>query len=211
MPLDHLGRCRGCRQQPFPFVTARAALVYGGALTQALLRWKHGGNRPIGPVLAAYFVPLLRQAAEQGTEIVCPVPLYPGRLRQRGFNQALDLLREARRRLPGGGRVGLLCDAIARTVDTPALGHASPGRRRDLVAGAFEVRRPALVAGKRVLLADDVMTTGATFAECTRTLLAAGAREVTVAALARAVWDQGLRGRTSRTGLLARTNRGAPA
>jgi ComF family protein len=171
----------------FPFVRATAALAYGGALTEALLRWKHGGNRHLAPALAGYFAPLVAAAVAQGTDIACPVPLHPRRLRERGFNQALDLLRSATRRTRTKLDLDIACDALARIVDTPSLGHAPPRRRRQLVANAFRIARPRLVAGRRVLVVDDVMTTGATLAECARVLLAAGAREVAVAALARAV------------------------
>jgi ComF family protein len=186
MPVAQHG-CPGCRRHPFPFAGARAAVAYGGAVTAALMRWKHGGNRHIGPVLAATFAPLVRRAVEEGAEVACPVPLHPYRLRQRGFNQALDLLRGARGRMPGTRGLEVVCDALERTVDTPSLGHASPALRREILAGAFRVARPTLVAGKHVLVADDVMTSGATFAECARVLVAAGARRVSVAALARAV------------------------
>jgi predicted amidophosphoribosyltransferase len=108
-------------------------------------------------------------------------------LRQRGYNQVLELLRADGRSLPRDRRVRVLLDALSRTVDTPTLGHQSPARRSQMVANAFAVVRPQAVAGKRVLLVDDVMTTGATLAECSRTLLAAGARKVMVAALARAL------------------------
>jgi ComF family protein len=187
MPMDRGCACPGCRREPFPFAHACAALAYGGSLTDVLLRWKHGGNRHLAPALAGYFVPLLGQAVEQGAEIACPVPLHPRRLRQRGFNQALDLLRAARALSRPAPHLAIVCDALQRTVDTPSLGHAPPGRRRQLLADAFLVARPGRVAGKSVLVVDDVMTTGATLAECARVLLGAGAREVTVAALARAV------------------------
>jgi ComF family protein len=169
---------------PLAFARAVAALAYGGALTQALLCWKHGGRRHIVRSLAGYLSPLLVQSVEQGAEVACPVPLHPRRLVQRGFNQALDLLRAARGR---GVRLEVVCDALARTVDTPSLGHGTPAERRRLLANAFTVARPRRVAGRHVLVVDDVMTTGATMGECARELLAAGAREVSVAVLARAV------------------------
>jgi ComF family protein len=168
-------------------VRAFAALAYGGALTQALLRFKHGGHRHLARPLAAYVAPLLGAAAGQGAEVVCPVPLHARRLRQRGYNQVFELLRAAGRDVPRDRRVHVHCDALSRIIDTPTLGHQSPTLRSQIVADAFTVLRPCAVAGKRVLVVDDVMTTGSTLAECARTLLAAGASAVMVAALARAV------------------------
>jgi predicted amidophosphoribosyltransferase len=119
--------------------------------------------------------------------MICPVPLHPRRLRQRGYNQVLELLRVARRALPRQQSFDVSCDALARKVDTPTLGRQTPAHRRQIVANAFAVARPRAVAGKQVLVVDDVMTTGATLAECTQTLLDAGASKVMVAALARAI------------------------
>jgi len=185
IPLGPNQICRGCVRRPFPFTRAVAALTYGGALTQALLRFKHGGNRHLARPLARYLVPLLGQAAEWGAEIACPVPLHPRRLRQRGFNQALDLMFAARGLARSTPPIDIVRNALVRTLDTPALGHGSPAQRQQVVAGAFAVARPARVAGKKILVVDDVMTTGATLAECSRVLLAAGASQVMVAALAR--------------------------
>jgi ComF family protein len=164
-----------------------AALAYGGALTQALLRFKHGGHRHLARPLAFHLAPVLQAAAGQGAELFCPVPLHPRRLRQRGYNQVLELLRAAECGVPRDQRVHIRLDALSRNVDTPTLGRQSPAMRRQLVAQAFDVKHPREVAGKHILVVDDVMTTGATLAECARTLLAAGARRVTVAALARAL------------------------
>jgi ComF family protein len=182
MPAEGEGPCPGCLRAPLAFARAEAALVYGGAVTQALLRWKHGGHRHVVRALAGFLAPLLGRAVVQGAEVACPVPLHPQRLHQRGYNQALDLLRTAR-----DARLAVACDALVRTVDTPSLGRGTPAERRRLVANAFVVKRPRPIVGKRVLVVDDVMTTGATLSECARTLLAAGAREVAVAVLARAV------------------------
>ena len=184
MPAFGENRCPGCRRSPPVFVRATAALAYGGSVSQALLRWKHGGHRHVVRSLAGFFSPLLSCAEEQGAEVVCPVPLHPRRLYQRGFNQALDLLCMARR---SDSRMAVLRDTLLRTIDTPSLGHGTPADRRRLVADAFSVRQPWRIQKKRVLVVDDVMTTGATLAECARELLAAGAREVAVAVLARAV------------------------
>lgn len=84
-------------------------------------------------------------------------------------------------------RAKVVCDLLLRIVDTPALGHGSPAVRARALAGAFAVHRPGLVKGRSIVVVDDVMTSGATAAECARTLLDAGATRVSVAALARAL------------------------
>ena len=187
MPLpERSGLCPGCRRRPFPFSAATAALAYGGALTSALLRFKHGGHRHLSVPLSRYLGPAIAWSWQQ-SDLVCPVPLHRRRLKNRGFNQAWELLLGCRRQLPRPEAAKLVRDALDRRVDTPALAHGSPSTRALAVAGAFAVPRPASVEGKGVLVVDDVMTSGATLAECARTLLAAGAAKVTVAALARAI------------------------
>jgi ComF family protein len=187
MPNDgRQGLCDGCQRRRFPFVRADAALAYGGALTQAILRFKHGGHRHLAVPLGRHLASVVAEAW-QTVDVVCPVPLHRGRLKARGFNQSLELLRAAARALPRGARTKIRCDLLDRTVDTPALGHGSPADRARAVAGAFTVKARAAIEKKRVLVVDDVMTTGATLAECGRTLLAAGAVSVSVAALARAI------------------------
>jgi ComF family protein len=185
MPLE-VEECRGCRTRPFPFVRAGAALAYGGAVAEALLRFKHGGHRHLAVPLARYLAPIMSAMVHQ-IDVVCPVPLHPRRLRKRGFNQALEVLRESNRIIPGKRRRYLAPDALARRIDTPTLGHGSPAARAQAVAGAFAVPCPAQIRSRHVLVIDDVMTTGATLAECARTLLAAGAADVSVAVLARAI------------------------
>jgi ComF family protein len=187
MPVDGDLACHGCKREPFPFTRAVAVFAYGGSLTQAILRFKHGKLRHLARPLGVFLAPFLADLVGQGVEVACPVPLHPRRLRQRGFNQALELLRSAAKANRTLFRIQIACDAISRTFDTPTLGHGSVLQRSKIVAGAFAVSRPKAIAGKRILIVDDVMTTGATLAECTRTLLAAGAKEVQVATLARAL------------------------
>jgi ComF family protein len=160
---------------------------YGGALTEAILRFKHGRERHLARSLGSLLFPIVTSAVQAGVDCLCPVPLHSRRLRDRGFNQSLELLRVARRALSGRPKIELLCNDLRRVRDTPALGRESPSARRRIVAGAFSVADPSRVAGRRILLLDDVMTTGATLAECARVLLRAGAAEVQVAALARAL------------------------
>ncbi len=124
-------------------------------------------------------------------DLIVPVPLHRRRLRAREFNQATELaaaLRETARALDAPlGRVALDARALERTRDTPPqTGLDAPQRRRN-VLDAFAVRDPARVRGRRVLLVDDVMTTGATADACAAALDRAGAAAVLVLTLCRAV------------------------
>jgi len=115
------------------------------------------------------------------SDVLVPVPLHPRRLRERGFNQSALLAEEIGRRT---GRA--VCpDALVRRRDTlPQAGLTAAARRRN-VEGAFAVRRRASVAGRTVLLVDDVLTTGATAFTCARRLAEAGAAELRLLTVAR--------------------------
>jgi ComF family protein len=160
-------------------------LAYGGSLAQAILHMKHGRRRHLARPLGALLAPAVAKAVADGVDTLCPVPLHPRRLRLRGFNQALELLRVAERlvRRPGE-QPTILPNSLRRIRDTPSLGLESPATRRRIVEGAF-VAEPDHFEGRRVLLVDDVMTTGATLGECSRVLRQAGAADVQVTALAR--------------------------
>jgi ComF family protein len=116
-------------------------------------------------------------------DLIMPVPLHPSRLRWRGFNQAALLGNAVARRL---GRP-LDAGSLVRVRETDPQTGKNMRERRQNIRDAFAIRRPARIANRRVLLVDDVMTTGATVDECARTLLAAGARRVDVLTLARAL------------------------
>lgn len=177
--------CRICDDKPFPFNRTRAASLYDDASRSLILAFKHGDRLDLAPVLTRWLeratVDLVRDA-----DVVVPVPLHPLRLLERRYNQAAELAR------PLAYRAGkaFLPDSLIRMRMTQRQGRSANVRQAN-VKGAFSVtpRGMISVAGKRVLLIDDVMTTGATAAACARALRDAGASAVDVAVLARAVPD----------------------
>lgn len=115
--------------------------------------------------------------------VLVPVPLHPRRRRERGFNQS-ELLASA---LARRSRLPLAARALVRRRDTPTQTGLSAAQRRDNVRGAFAIRERSKVAGRIVVLVDDVLTTGATVRECAAALLEAGALSVRVLTVARVV------------------------
>jgi ComF family protein len=178
---DHL--CGQCLRGKWHFGSARALGLYEGPLREAIHALKYEGKA----FLAKPLVGLLDRGypfMDYGSyDLVVPVPLHPKRLRERGFNQALVLARVI------GRREGIPCTGfvLRKTRSSAPQIDLSPREREKNVKGSFSVTGPAKVRGKRVLLIDDVMTTGSTVNECARELLKAGAVEVDVFTLARAV------------------------
>jgi ComF family protein len=185
-PFEHdrgeAAECAPCLAEPPPWRQARAALAYEEAARAALLRFKLGDREH----LAGMMVPHMRRAgaALLGPDrLLVPVPLHRWRLWRRGFNQAALLARGIAQ--AGGGE--LLVDGLLRVRNTrPSVGLGRAGRAKN-VRGAFRVRDRALIAGRSVVLIDDVLTSGATVAACTRALLRAGAASVDVLTWARVV------------------------
>jgi ComF family protein len=177
---EHL--CPGCRAVPPVFYRARAALRYDAQGRRLILPFKHADRTEMASALAPHMAragaALLRE-----TNLLVPVPLHRARLFWRRYNQAA-LLAQAIGRI--AGRPCML-DALLRRRATASLGEKSAAERATEVAGAFTVRpsRAARLAGKRVLLIDDVMTSGATANACAVALLAAGAAQVDVLVAAR--------------------------
>ena len=152
----------------------------GGTLASIIRRHKYGLDQSLGRALAECLGPDLPIRRED-YDLVIPVPFHPRRLRWRGFNQAALLAAEVARRLDCAVDV----TTLTRIRHTPPQTAQDLDTRRRNVRRAFVVRRPRAVSNRRVLLVDDVMTTGATANECARTLLDAGARAVDVFTLAR--------------------------
>jgi ComF family protein len=171
-------RCRRCEQDAFK--AARACGLYEGALRASVLLLKRE------PFVSGKLSELLlktqqRYPLSEATRIV-PVPLHPEREKTRGFNQAALIGRELSR------TTSLPFDEVSLVRTHHSNRHRAgmdAKGRRETVADAFRVTYPALVAGERILLVDDVFTTGATVSSCAQTLLDAGATEVLVLTIAR--------------------------
>jgi ComF family protein len=174
-------RCGQCLAHPLPFERCCCAVDYGAPWDGLIVAFKYHGQIDLAAALADRLLGGLDPVARAWPELVLPVPLAPERLAERGYNQAWELARRVARRLRLPASAQLLQRPLARA---PQAGLGRADRRRNL-QGAFAVPRPQPLAGRRIALVDDVLTTGATAAEATASLLAAGAAAVQVWALAR--------------------------
>lgn len=175
--------CGRCLQAPPPYERCVAAFDYAPPWDHTIARFKFHAALDLGGVFADRLVEAIRASAAALPDRVLPMPLAESRLRERGYNQAWELARRIGRRLDVPADASLLL----RLRETPHQLALPVEARVGNVRGAFAVepRRRAELAGRRVALVDDVMTTGATAAEAARALLAAGAAQVHVWVLAR--------------------------
>ncbi len=175
---DHF--CGECIKKKKPFSYARSVGIYDGTLLDAIHMLKYKGKtslaRPLGMLMADYL-------HENDYDILAPVPLHKTRLKERGFNQSLLLGRVIARR----HNLHLDYLSLVRLRATRPQVNLKGNERTRNVRGVFEVRKASSFIDKKVLLIDDVYTTGATVSECTRALRKAGARRVGVFTLARVV------------------------
>lgn len=173
--------CASCVKAPAPFTAAWAPFRYGHPLDLLEARFKFRADLAAGRVLADLLAAQALHAGLPRPDLIVPVPLHATRLRERGYNQALELARPLAR----GLAVPLRHNLLLRTRATDAqTGLDAKARRRNL-RGAFALA-PGTRVPAHVVLFDDVMTTGATLREGARTLLRAGAARVDAWALARA-------------------------
>jgi len=175
-------RCTACIASPRAFARARSAVIYDDASRDLILQFKHADRTDLARLFAGW----INRAADDllaEADLIAPVPLHPSRLLSRRYNQAAEIAR------PLSRRRGLtyLPDALRRRKASESqAGKSASGRRRN-VAGAFVVsdRARPRIEGRRILLIDDVLTTGATAEACAKALLKAGAAAVDLAAVAR--------------------------
>jgi ComF family protein len=185
--VDESFPCPLCRRAAPPFAKAVAYGSYQGGLREMIHLLKYAGVFPAAKVLGrmvAEAMTALDPVLGEGTLIVIPVPLHKSKRRQRGFNQA-ELIARAALKFQAVGRFHLAGDVLRRQRDTESQIGMTSHQRRENMRGAFAVSRAEIINGREVLLVDDVLTTGATAAECARVLLRAGAKRVWVATAAR--------------------------
>jgi ComF family protein len=171
--------CTNCRAHPLVIEKIRSVALFDGPLRQAIHRFKYERlaslAEPFGAMLADYWT-----AAHLTADWLIPVPLHPARERDRGYNQSELLARHVARRVA----VALSSTGLRRTRATAVQMTLSAAERRQNVAGAFDCSEPR-VKGKRVVIIDDVGTTGATLDACAQAVLQAGATSVMGLTLAR--------------------------
>ncbi|MDR1276997.1 MAG: ComF family protein [Candidatus Accumulibacter sp.] len=176
--------CGRCLAKPPYFDAARAVFRYEFPLDKLVQSFKYGQRL----ALAGYFGRAMAalgppggEAARPAVDVLVPLPLYPVRLRKRGFNQSLELAKF----VASAWKVPIDGEHCARVRDTPAQADLPWKERKANIRNAFDCSGGFL--GKRVLIIDDVMTTGASVGECARSLKRAGAAWVGVLVLARAL------------------------
>lgn len=180
-PLPFPGRCGRCLAEPPQFDTVIAACRYTFPVDGLIQAYKYGGRLAYTTALAA----VLAQPARPRPDLIVPMPLADRRLRERGFNQALELARDLGRRLA----VPVDATLCVKTRDTAAQTRLPWQARRRNIRGAFVVQGD--VTGRHVAVVDDVLTTGATLHELARNLKRAGATRVSGYVIARTVGARG--------------------
>lgn len=178
--------CAVCAAHPPPYDRARAVLKYDEGSRDLILRFKHADRTDCAPSFARWMARAGRDLVA-AADLVVPVPLHRLRLMKRRYNQAALLARYIAG--SGGGRGRFMPDLLVRARKTPPQEGLGRQARRRNVKAAFAVTDPERVKGARVLVIDDVLTTGATVGECARTLRRAGAAAVDVLTIARVVLE----------------------
>jgi ComF family protein len=188
--------CHGCFRGVYHFDLARSFALYDDAMVRLLMLLKYEPVAPLGAWFAAQIEQVIRAEPQLGeVDFIVPVPLDRYRLRERGYNQAELIARPLARRL---GRP-LADDLLIRLRSRPPRLKLSRRERWETVRGAFNAPSGPRVDTSRILLVDDVLTSGATLDACARALRAAGASAVRAVTVARVLprWESPVSGTTS--------------
>lgn len=170
--------CEGCAAREPLYDRGSAAVVYEGSARKILYGLKYGGKGYLAENIAAIMEPVLPAASSY--DMILPVPMHRSKKSERGYCQTTLIARQI------AGRTGkpMVPDNLVRIRKTEPMSGLSREKRTANIRGAFEVKDPAALAGKRVLLVDDLLTTGSTADECARVLKQAGAASVQLAVFA---------------------------
>lgn len=172
--------CGQCLKSPPPWDNAASPLIYNWPLDQLLQRFKFHADLATGQILGELLAEFLAAMPGAKPDVIVPVPLHGARLRERGFNQALELARPVSRRL----HLHLDSHTCVRRKNTAVQSKLDAHERHRNLRDAFAMRTS--MAGAHVVILDDVITTGATMAALSEALREAGAERITVWSLARA-------------------------
>ena len=176
--------CGHCQGRPFHFERAVCACRAEGVVRESIHRFKYRGQMYLGTHLADWLVAAARSRIDRREiDAIVPVPLHPRKKRQRGFNQAEYLADALGRALAAP----VIASNLKRVRDTRTQTQLDARQRASNLRHAFAVRRPSDLEGRRLVLVDDVFTTGATLDGCAKVLIAAGARQVVALTVARGI------------------------
>lgn len=184
-------RCGMCRRLAPPFQRAMAYGAYDGVLQDLIHLLKYQRVHPVASVLGYLLNRACTDMFLAQPLVVIPVPLFKRKLRERGFNQAAEIAQGFMRQRRSES-IQLDTSSLVRTRETTSQTGLTRHQRRANMHGAFAVTKPDRIAGSKVLIVDDVMTTGTTVSECARVLLRSGAKQVFVATVARAIREADL-------------------
>jgi len=164
------------------FSTCVSPLYYENNVRDAILRFKFNDATVYAQLFGEFLADSIRENLKGGYDIITWVPLSRKRLKKRGYDQAMLLAMSAALKLDD-----VAVELLIKQTDVPAQsGVGSPEKRRANINGVYSVADEELVRGRRILLIDDIITTGSTLSECAKTLRYSGATEVVCATLARA-------------------------
>lgn len=184
-PLKKRHSCTLCARSEFRFLAARAPYLYDEPVSTMITKLKYGGTLSLVPILASLLTEYWKGLGWE-MDLIVPVPLSAKRFAERGFNQSELIARQFSK------RVHIPCEpgALMKQRDTKQQVGLTAEERKENLSGAFAAEK-VFIKDKRILLLDDVMTTGSTFAECSAVLLDAGAKSVNCLSVATTTADHG--------------------